>query len=450
MTEMYRGYRYTLDPTPSQAEGLAQHVGASRFVYNHMLALVKENLDARAAEKEATGEATTESMGWSFYSLRNLWNELKGEAAPWWGEVSKEAFASGCRDLSIAFKNWSDSKKGKRKGKKVGFPGFKRRSKGGGTTFTTGAIRLEADRHHITLPRLGAIHTLESTRKLARLLEQGRARILAATISQHRGRWTVSLRVVIERDEPQHPNPGSVVGVDVGCGSWMVAATPDGEEVLRVKKPKKLAKLDRRKRALQRRHRNKQAPDKRTKQAPSNRWRRAQKAISKIDHRIANIRDDVLHKATTTLARKYETIVVEDLNVAAMMTRGGAYKRGLNRSIATASMARLRDDSAYKTEYYGGKLHLVDRFYPSSKTCSNCGEVKAKLSLTERVYHCAACGATIDRDLNAAINLAGSAPVTGRGATQKTSISLETEAAGYEASTPLGEPLLVTAKCKVA
>ncbi len=140
--------------------------------------------------------------------------------------------------------------------------------------------------------------------------------------------------------------------------------------------------------------------------------------------------------------------MVENLSVAGMMTRGGAYKRGLNHSIARAALARTRSDAEYKTAREGGTLIMVDRFYPSSKTCSTCGHVKTKLTLAERTYHCdnPSCRTSLDRDLNAAINLArqglaGSTPATGRGATQKTASLRAPAAAGDEASTaPSGVP----------
>jgi putative transposase len=146
---------------------------------------------------------------------------------------------------------------------------------------------------------------------------------------------------------------------------------------------------------------------------------------------VADLRRDGLHKLTTRLAREYGTVVVEDLNVAGMMAN-----RRLARHIADAGFAELRRQLAYKTVWNGGRLVVADRWFPSSKTCSVCGAVKAKLALAERTYHCTTCGLTLDRDVNAARNLAalavtaaetaaekvsaGSGPVAGRGAHRKT------------------------------
>ncbi|SIF35009.1 RNA-guided endonuclease InsQ/TnpB family protein [Mycobacteroides abscessus] len=230
-----------------------------------------------------------------------------------------------------------------------------------------------------------------------------------------------------------------------------MAGTADGTEVLRVPIPAELLRLDARKRQLQRRNRNKQAPRKGV--APSNRWREAQERINKLDHRMAAIREDVLHKATTELTQSFDVVVVEDLNVAGMVTRGGAYKKGLNRAIARAGMSQSRTMLGYKST----ELVLADRWFPSSKTCSACGAVRSKLGLDEREYVCehAACGHTMDRDLNAAVNLAkygerlmdnaGNPPVSGRGAERKTSASSGAGAAGCEApSLRSGQGTVVT------
>lgn len=140
--------------------------------------------------------------------------------------------------------------------------------------------------------------------------------------------------------------------------------------------------------------------------------------------RVANLRRDGLHKLTTRLASEYGTVVVEGLNVAGMLRN-----RRLARHIADAGFGELLRQLNYKTAWNGGRLVVADRWYPSSKRCSACGTVKAKLSLSERTYNCTSCGLVLDRDLNAAHNLAalacevvtaGSGPVAGRGADCKT------------------------------
>jgi putative transposase len=188
---------------------------------------------------------------------------------------------------------------------------------------------------------------------------------------------------------------------------------------------------------------------------PSKRWRRTHALIGKAHARSASIRRDTLQKATTRLAQQHLTITVETLNVSGMRTAGGARKRGLNRALADAALAQVRRMLAYKTTWYGSRLVEADRWYPSSKTCSGCGSRKPRLLLAERSYVCEPCGLVIDRDLNAAINLArlgethtlserspaGSGPVAGRGAMQETESAPAGDAAGCETSTPPQHPL---------
>ena len=142
-------------------------------------------------------------------------------------------------------------------------------------------------------------------------------------------------------------------------------------------------------------------PATRTRRPASNRWRRAADRLPRLHARVANLRRDGLHKLTTRLTGEYGTVVVEDLNVAGMVRN-----QRLARAISDAGFGEIRRQMAYKTEWNGGRLHVADRWYPSSKTCSGCGAVKAKLALSERTYTCTDCGLILDRDLNAARNLA--------------------------------------------
>lgn len=129
-------------------------------------------------------------------------------------------------------------------------------------------------------------------------------------------------------------------------------------------------------------------------------WKKAQIQIARLHRKIANIRKDTLHKLTTLLAKNHSTVVIEDLNVSGMMAN-----RKLAKSVADMGFHEFRRQLTYKCELYSSKLVIVNRWFPSSKTCSNCGTKKETLSLTERVFHCGHCSFKIDRDLNAAINL---------------------------------------------
>ncbi len=129
-------------------------------------------------------------------------------------------------------------------------------------------------------------------------------------------------------------------------------------------------------------------------------WKKAQLQIARLHSKVANIRKDTLHKLTTLLAKNHGTVVIEDLNVSGMMAN-----HKLAKAIADMSFFEFRRQLTYKCKLYGSKLVVVDRWFPSSKTCSNCGSKKETLTLDERVFECSECGFSLDRDLNAAINL---------------------------------------------
>lgn len=436
-----RAYKFALKPTTSQEQKLRQHTGGARFVYNYLIAQWRDDLHTSTEEKEhgvPEDELTPFAFKLSAYDMINYWNRTKRECAPWWPEVSKEIGNDAAHRAYDSMKNWLDSKSGKRKGKRVGFPRFHKRGHHESCSFSTGVLRVNPDRHSVTLPRIGTIKTYENTRGLQRKIAKGTARIIRATISRGFNYWHVSFTVYEKKYIPEtHRNPGSVVGIDMGVGDHViVAANPHGDEVMRRGLPTTIADHEKRIRYLQRKMSRKRCPDTRMKTTPSNRWGRENNKVRKYHNTMTNVRHDFAAKVAHELARDYETVVIEDLNVRAMMTRGGAYKRGLNRAIAQASFADLRRRITYKTRWSGGTTIVADRWFPSSKTCSRCGEVKSKLSLSEREYMCYRCGVVVDRDLNAATNLAklavpksgvsnidrtGSSPGMGRGGVGKTS-----------------------------
>ena len=275
----------------------------------------------------------------------------------------------------------------------MGFPKFKSKSK---TTprfaYTAGGFGLiEGDPKTLRLPKIGRVHCMENAANRV-----GDGRVLRMTISQHAGRWYASLTV--ERDDKPVANPpkGGAVGVDLGVKT--LATLSDGTVV---ENPRYLRKSERKLKKAQR------ALSRKTK--GSNRRAKAKATVARIHARVTNQRLDGLHKLTTRLARKYSDISIEDLNVAGMVKN-----HNLAKHIADAAFGEFRRQLEYKTARTGARLHVVDRWYRSSKTCSGCGGVKAKLSLSERTYTREGCGLSMDRDLNAAINIkvAGSAPET--------------------------------------
>jgi putative transposase len=408
-------YRHALDPTPAQERVLRSHAGAARVAFNWGLARVKANLGQREAEKSygITGDDLTPSLSWSLYSLRKDWNAVKDAVAPWWAECSKEAFNTGLDQLARALKNWTDSRRGKRKGKPVGFPRFKAKRKARPSVrFTTGAIRCEAT--HAVLPRIGRV-------KLHERADLGDARVMSASVRFERGRWFVAFTVeqAVTRSAPARPDVA--VGVDLGIKTLAAVATDTGE-TFEVPNPRHLSRALRKVRRLSRAVSRRQGPDRCAGHRPSNRWRRADAARNRALGKVADQRKDAIHKLTTGLASTYGTIVVEDLHVRGMLAN-----RRLARHVADASFAEIRRQLTYKTEWHGGTLIVADRWFASSKTCSECGAVKAKLALSEREYVCEACGTILDRDVNAAVNLArlaaSGADSNGRGADRKTGLA---------------------------
>jgi putative transposase len=425
-------YQFALDPTPGQVAALRSHCGAQRYVFNWGLRQIRANLAQREAERSygIPESELTLPVDWSAYGLRKSWNRVKDEVAPWWAVNSKEAYSSGLANLAAALRNWSASKAGKRRGRKVRFPRFKGRRAGMSCRFTTGAFGLvEADRRHVKLPRIGTVRTHESTRKLARHLERGTGRIRSTTVSYRRGRWFVSFTVEVERNHRRPVCPGSVVGVDLGVKRFAVLST--GQVIAN---PKHLELALSRLRRLHRQAARRLGPDRRTPgQQPSHRWRRTQTRIARVHTRVANARRDGLHQLSTRLATTHGTIVVEDLHLAGMVRN-----RRLARHLAGVGMGELRRQLEYKTLWYGSRLVVADRWYPSSKTCSACGVVRAKLRLSERTYTCDQCGLVLDRDLNAARNLATLASVaTGGNASSSSCGATLNEPAGNPRKTHL-------------
>jgi putative transposase len=414
-------YQFALEPTPTQERALRSHAGAARVAFNWGLAQVKSVMDQRAAEVTygITGDDMTPSLSWSLYSLRKDWNQAKDKVAPWWQGCSKEAFNTGLDQLARALKNWGDSWKGKRKGTPVGFPRFKSKRKARPSIrWTTGAFRCEAG--HAVLPRVGRVKLHEDGRRLSDLVAASAARVVSVSVRFERGRWFASFTVEQDVSRPAPIRPDVAVGVDLGIKTLAVVATSTGE-TFEVPNPRHMSKALRKVRRLSRAASRRRGPDRRTGRRSSNRWRRADAARNNVLGRVADHRKDAIHKLTTSLASTYGTVVVEDLHVRGMLAN-----HRLARHVADASFAEIRHQLTYKTAWRGGTLIVADRWFASSKTCSQCGAVKAKLALSERQWTCTACGTVLDRDVNAAVNLArlaaSGADSNGRGADRKTGL----------------------------
>jgi putative transposase len=298
-------------------------------------------------------------------------------------EVSKCAVQEALRDLDSAFKHFFRKvqlkKQGKLKGK-VGYPKFKKKSKGRGSFRFPEGKKIHVYPDAICLPRLGRL----------RLKEQSyiptTAKVLSATVSEKAGRWFVSVQVEEEQEKPV-PTAPSAIGVDLGIKT--LATLSDGTifENPRVLKHA-LKKLKRLERAKSRRKKG------------SHNRAKARKAIAKTHARLANIRKDATHKLTSYLSKNHALVAIEDLHVAGMLKN-----HCLAQAVSDSNFGEIRRQLEYKAEWHGTHLVTIDRFYPSSKTCSGCGYIKPLLSLSQRVFVCESCGLTLDRDLNAAINL---------------------------------------------
>jgi putative transposase len=369
-----QAFRFALDPNAGQQEALRSHCGAARAAYNWAVGWVTASWRQRQAEQTyGVPEAElTPWRPWSLPSLRKAFNTAKRtdpRFAGWWQDNSKEAYNTGLANAAAAFDNYARSKNGKRKGARMGAPRFKAKRKARlSCRFTTGAIRVDADGRHVTLPRLGTIRTHEPTAKLLVRVRAGTGRILSATVRYERGRWFVSFQVEVKRDLERVARPDVAVGIDLGVKALAVMADSTGQ-IRAVANP---GHYDRARKRLRRACRvvsRRQGPDRRTGRQPSKRWEKANAQRNKIHHRVANLRQDALHKLTTAVAAKYGTVVVEDLNVAGMLA-----DRRLARRVADAGFGEIRRQLDYKTrQRHATGIVVADRWYPSSKTCSGCG-----------------------------------------------------------------------------
>ena len=336
----------------------------------------------------------------SHYALRRWWNANKNELAVnrdtgevWWDQNSKESYSRALRDLAQGLSNWSKSRKGQRKGKRVGFPKFKSKSTTMRFAYSTAFTAPTAgDPYGLKLPRIGRVHCMENVYERV-----SGARLIRITVSRRAGHWYASLTVERESAPASVSEPKrGAVGVDLGVKH--LATLSDGTVI-----PNPRA-LDTRLKALRNAQR---ALSRKTK--GSARREKAKEHVARLHARVADVRADAINKATTMIANTYSVVCVEDLHVAGMVKN-----HSLARSLSDAALGEFRRQLEYKTARSGAALRVVDRWFPSSKTCSDCGVVKAKLSLSERTFNCDACGLSLDRDLNAAINIcvAGSAPET--------------------------------------
>lgn len=381
---------------------LARHAGASRFAFNQWLQL---HLQARADKQRDTSIA----VPWSRFDFINRFNAWKkSEAAGriiavdgagraevvtgllWRSDVRQQVFEEAGADLAAALKAWGESRRGNRAGSSVGYPRFKKKNRTAPSfrfrnnypKGTRPPIRVgDVSARTVTLPRIGTVRVHDDTRILRRLLGRDRAKILFATVSNRAGRWWVALNV-------------EAVDLHPKLTKFIVAADRDRHEVARISDPPRalgrgMGRVRRLAKAVTR------------KQQGSTNRQAAVARLARHHRHIANVRDHFLHQVSNQLVNTHDRLVIEDLNVAGMLRN-----RRLSRAISDAGWARFARLLEYKQTWRQGTVLVAGRWFPSSKTCSGCGAVRARLDLEERIYQCPACGMRLDRDLNAAVNLA--------------------------------------------
>ena len=414
-------FRLCLDPTVEQCEVLARHAGASRFAFNQCLRLVKTSLTHRKTDPDI-------EVPWTGFDLINTFNawkkteaagrvfavgargetEVRVTGLAWRGQVCQQVFEEAAVDLGRGLAAWSDSRSGKRKGRRAGFPRFKKKT-GDIPSFRLrnkhpkgkpAAIRIgDNDRpRSVTLPGIGAVAVHDDTRRLRRMLGKGRAKILFATISHRGGRWWISLNIEAADLHPAHQHPvrpddGGWVGVDRGLSAFLIAATADGSEVARIDDaPKALATGLKQQRRLSKSLSRKKKGSRNRKDAAAR--------LGRHHHRVANVRRHFLHQVSGQLVKTHDRIVIENLNVTGMLRN-----HRLARAISDASWSEFARLLRYKQAWRAGQLIEADRWYPSTRLCPECGDIDSSMTLADRVFTCG-CGHTADRDANAARNLA--------------------------------------------
>jgi putative transposase len=386
-----RGFEFEVawPDDPELASRVRSQFGGRRFAYNWALAQVKSDMDARKLDPSHA------SVQWNLYALRKRFNAEKPTIAPWWEANSKEVYSTGIADLCVALKNWSDSKAGKRKGKKVGFPKFRSTRKDQARVrFTTGVMRVEPDRRTITLPVVGTLRSKENTRRLERLVRTGKARILSATLKERWGRLFVSFSCIVEAHRYPAPTKGGRAGVDLGMRVLATIADSDGV-VIEVPNPAPLRAT-----LTERRRVGRQLP----RRIPGSRGHDAAKAkLASLDRRCVHLRKQASHQLTTMLADTYSEVVIEDLDLAAMKKSMG--RRAFRRSVSDAALGQIRPQLTYKMAWRGTTLTVANRWFASSKIHHGCGCRLIEPRKLAKQLVCTVTGELVDRDVNAAHNL---------------------------------------------
>jgi len=347
-------YRFRLYPTKEQEEFLNRQIGHSRFVYNKLLEIAKENYEK-------------EGKKWNYYEYKRLLPKLK-EKYPFLKEANSQSLQETVRWLDRAFKNFF---KGIAR-----FPKFKSKKR---TNSISIPQHFSIEGNKIKIPKLKTPIKFKKHREI-----EGRIKSISIT-KLPSGKFY--LNILVDREIKPLPETDKVVAIDVGITHFCTLST--GEKI---ENPKYLIKTERRLRKLQRKLSRKKKG--------SNKYRKLQRKIAKLHEKVVNQRNDFLHKLSRRIIGENQAIIVEDLNIKGLMQNGK-----LSKHIADASWRRFISYLEYKASFYGRQLIKVDPFYPSSKLCSVCGYKKQDLKLSDRTWICPVCGTKHDRDYNATLNL---------------------------------------------
>jgi putative transposase len=366
---MIRRQTYRCYPTPEQENILNRTFGCCRFVYNWAL-------DLRVKAFKA-GEKRTYLQTSAALTL------LKKEAdKAWLLAVSSVPLQQELQHLETAFKNFFE--------KRAGHPQFKKKGQKDTAHFTRAGFSFDAENQRLILAKMGGIPL-----KMVWSRPLPAAPSSLTVIRKPSGKYFVSF--VVEAPVPVVPQTGESVGIDFGLSKLATLST--GEQIANPKHGEKLAK--RLKREHRRLAKKTRVVDAQTgKKRDSKRRQKQKRKVARVHERIADARKDTLHKLTTELVRRFDTIYVEDLNLQGMVKN-----HNLARSLQDAGMGTAIRMLENKAQAVGKRVVKIDRWFPSSKTCSACGYVRPVLNLGVRTWTCPSCGATHDRDVNAAKNI---------------------------------------------
>lgn len=371
-------HKIELKPNNKAITHFRKAFGCSRLAYNWGLAKWQEYYK--------------QGIKKSHYDLKKEFNSIKKSEFPFVYEVSKYATQQPFNNLNLAFqKFFRDLKQGV-----ISYPKFKKKSYTKGSYYIGGDQIVIKDDKYLKVPNLGLVKLREKLRF--------NGKINSLTISQSGNKFYASFSMEITQDEYDRTHNKSkhnnlALGIDLGLNSFLSLSNG-----LEIKSPKPLYKLNRllvkRQRQLSKKQHAKTKQEALQGVKKSKNYQKASIKLNRLHQRISNIRSNFLHKLTSTLVTNMDYFCLEDLNVKGMMKN-----HKLAKSLSDVSFSEFNRQLEYKTNYTNKQIYRVDRFYPSSKTCSCCGSIKQDLKLSNRVYKCSNCGIKIDRDYNASLNL---------------------------------------------